>query len=104
MIAGLAQLSQASVRSFEQKASAASTQLKQAAQGGSGAQWEEAAQHAQRFEHLAGMPSKPCLLLSLQACKAQSLFNPQTGNRCHVLLTMLWWSDTEQISMALTQR
>ncbi|DBA74610.1 TPA: hypothetical protein ACH3X2_009475 [Trebouxia sp. C0005] len=52
--AGLAQLSQASVRSFEQKASAASTQLKQAAQGGSGAQWEEAAQHAQRFEHLAG--------------------------------------------------
>ncbi|KAL0038127.1 hypothetical protein WJX79_003878 [Trebouxia sp. C0005] len=52
--AGLAQLSQASVRSFEQKASAASTQLKQAAQGGSGAQWDEAAQHAQRFEHLAG--------------------------------------------------
>jgi hypothetical protein len=62
MSAGLAQLSQASVRSFEQKASTASIQLKQAAEGGSGAQWEEAAKHAQRFEHLAGMRSKPGLL------------------------------------------
>ncbi len=61
MSAGLAQLSQASVRSFEQKASTASIQLKQAAEGGSGAQWE-AAKHAQRFEHLAGMRSKPGLL------------------------------------------
>ncbi|KAL0044361.1 hypothetical protein WJX82_002138 [Trebouxia sp. C0006] len=52
--AGLAQLSQVSVRSFEHKVSTASIQLKQAAQGGSGAQWEEAAQHAQCFDHLAG--------------------------------------------------
>ncbi len=62
MSAGLSQLSQASVRSFKQKASTASIQLKQAAQGGSGAHWEEAAHHAQRFEHLAGMLSKPSLL------------------------------------------
>ena len=62
MIAGLAQLSQASVRSFEQKASTASIQLKQAAEGGNGAQWEEAARHAQRFDHLASMPIQPSLL------------------------------------------
>ncbi|DBA92608.1 hypothetical protein WJX77_001792 [Trebouxia sp. C0004] len=52
--AGLSQLSHASVRSFEQKASTAVIQLKQVAQGGNGAQWQEAAQHAQRFEHLSG--------------------------------------------------
>ncbi len=90
MSAGLSQLSQASVRSFEQKASTAVIQLKQAAQGGSGAQWQEAAQHAQRFEHLAGMPSKPCLLSLLQACAVQKITIQLTErNRHHMLLIML---------------
>ena len=56
--AGLAELSERSVRSFELQASTAGIQLKQAAQAGSGAQFEQAAQHAKSFEHLSGMFNK----------------------------------------------
>ena len=58
MSAGLAELSERSVRSFELQASTAGVQLKQAAQAGSGAQFEQAAQHAKRFEHLSGVANK----------------------------------------------
>lgn len=53
-LAGLADLSEQRVKRFEQQAGSAALQLKQAAQGGNQAQFQDAVQQAQRYDHLSG--------------------------------------------------
>lgn len=53
-LAGLADLSEQRVKRFEPQAGSAALQLKQAAQGGNQAQFQDAVQQAQRYDHLSG--------------------------------------------------
>ena len=54
--AGLGEVAERSVKSFDQQVSSAAFQLKQAAQAGSSwSTYDQALQKAQRFEHLSGV-------------------------------------------------
>ncbi len=76
---GLADLSEKSVRSFEQQASTAAIQLKQAAQAGNHVQFGEAVHGAQCFAHLSGLGSATVWLTALLTSYAVNVYQVASG-------------------------